>query len=107
LDRQFDVTVPDTAWVTDVSYIKTNEGFHYLAVVIDLNSRRVAGWSIQNRQTSDLVVQALLMAVWRRMPENNVLIHSDHLEHSMSRRSNCHDNAVAKSSSTSCSASVS
>ena len=77
LDRQFDVTAPDTTWVTDITYIKTNEGFAYLAVVIDLYSRRVVGWSIQSRQTTDLVLQALLMAVWRRKPRTRVLIHSD------------------------------
>ena len=114
LDRQFDVIAPDTAWVTDITYIKTTEGFAYLAVVIDLYSRRVVGWSMQSRQTTDLVLQALLMAVWRRKPAGRVLIHSDqgtqftsidwisflkqhNLEHSMSRRGNCHDNAVAES----------
>lgn len=114
LDRQFDVTAPDKVWVTDITYIKTYEGFAYLAVVIDLFSRRVVGWSMQSRQTTDLVLQALLMAVWRRKPEGKVLIHSDqgsqftsidwasflkqhNLEHSMSRRGNCHDNAVAES----------
>jgi putative transposase len=114
LDRQFDVTAPDTAWVTDITYIKTTEGFVYLAVVIDLYSRRVVGWSMQSRQTTDLVLQALLLAVWRRKPRGKVLIHSDqgsqfnsidwasflkqhNLEHSMSRRGNCHDNAVAES----------
>ena len=114
LDRQFDVTAPDTAWVTDITYIKTCEGFAYLAVVIDLYARRVVGWSMQSRQTTDVVLQALLMAVWRRKPKNKVLIHSDqgsqftsmdwasflkhhNLEHSMSRRGNCHDNAVAES----------
>lgn len=114
LDRQFDVIAPDTAWVTDITYIKTTEGFAYLAVVIDLYSRRVVGWSMQSRQTTDLVLQALLMAVWRRKPGGKVLIHSDqgsqftsidwasflkqhNLEHSMSRRGNCHDNAVAES----------
>jgi len=114
LDRQFNVTAPDTAWVTDITYIKTTEGFAYLAVVIDLYSRRVVGWSMQSRQTTDLVLQALLMAVWRRKPARKVLIHSDqgsqftsidwtsflkqhNLEHSMSRRGNCHDNAAAES----------
>ena len=116
LDRQFDVPAPDTAWVTDITYIKTNEGFAYLAVVIDLYSRRVVGWSIQNRQATDLVLQALLMAVWRRKPTRKVLIHSDqgsqftsidwasflkqhNLEHSMSRRGNCHDKPRSKASS--------
>ena len=114
LARQFDVAAPDKAWVTDITYIRTQEGFAYLTVVIDLYSRRVVGWSMQNRQTTDLVLQALLMAVWRRKPRNKVLIHSDqgsqftsmdwasflkahNLEHSMSRRGNCHDNAVVES----------
>ncbi|MCZ4292291.1 IS3 family transposase [Hoeflea alexandrii] len=114
LARQFDVEAPDRAWVTDITYIRTQEGFAYLAVVIDLFSRRVIGWSMQSRQTTDVVLQALLMAVWRRKPKSKVLIHSDqgsqftsmdwvaflkhhNLEHSMSRRGNCHDNAVAES----------
>jgi len=66
LDRQFDVGTPDRVWVTDITYIRTQEGFAYLAAVIDLYSRRVIGWSIQSRQTTDVVLQALLMAVWRR-----------------------------------------
>ena len=94
--------------------LRTNEGFAYLAVVIDLYSRRVIGWSMQSRQTTDVVLQALLMAVWRRKPKEKVLVHSDqgsqftsidwaaflkhhNLVHSMSRRGNCHDNAVAES----------
>lgn len=114
LQRQFNVGRPDRAWVTDITYIKTYEGFAYLVVVIDLFSRRVVGWSMQNRQTTDLVLQALLMAVWRRKPDSQVLIHSDqgsqftsiewvsflkqhNLKHSMSRRGNCYDNAVAES----------
>ena len=114
LDRQFDVDTPDRVWVTDITYIKTYEGFSYLAVVIDLYSRKVVGWAMQSRQPTDLVLQALLMAVWRRKPAGKVLVHSDqgsqftslewasflrqhNLEHSMSRRGNCHDNAVAES----------
>ena len=77
LDRQFDVDAPDRVWVTDITYIRTLEGFTYLAVVIDLYSRRVVGWSMHSRQTTDVVLQALLMAVWRRKPKNKVLIHSD------------------------------
>jgi putative transposase len=115
LDRQFDVAAPDKAWVTDITYIRTCEGFAYLAVVIDLYSRRVIGWAMQSRQTTEVVLQAQLMAVWRRKPRNQVLINSDQgsqfismdwasflkhhsLVHSMSRRGNCHDNAVAESS---------
>ncbi|WP_421904953.1 IS3 family transposase [Mameliella sp.] len=114
LDRQFDVEAPDKVWVTDITYIRTQEGFAYLAVVIDLFSRRVVGWCMRSRQSTDVVLQALLMATWRRKPKAEVLIHSDQgsqftsmdwaaflkahdLEHSMSRRGNCHDNAVAES----------
>jgi len=114
LNRRFEVDTPDQFWVTDITYIKTHEGFSYLAVVIDLYSRRVVGWAMQSRQPTDLVLQALLTAVWRRKPTEKVLIHSDqgsqftsiewasflkqhNLEHSMSRRGNCHDNAVAES----------
>lgn len=114
LDRQFDVEAPDRVWVTDITYIRTQEGFAYLAMVIDLYSRRVIGWSMQSRQTTDVVLQALLMAVWRRKPKAKVLIHSGqgsqftsmdwgaflcahNLEHSLSRQGNCHDNTVAES----------
>ncbi len=77
LDRQFDVEAPDKAWVTDITYIRTHEGFAYLAVVLDLFSRRVMGWAMQGRQTTNVVLQALLAAVWRRKPKNRVLVHSD------------------------------
>lgn len=114
LDRQFDVTAADKVWVTDITYVKTHEGWLYLAVVIDLFSRRVVGWSAQSRMSTDLALQALLAAVWRRKPKTKVMIHSDqgsqftsrewraflehhNLEASMSRRGNCHDNAVAES----------
>ncbi len=70
LDRQFDVAAPDKAWVTDITYIRTCEGFAYLAVVIDLYSLRVIGWALQSRQTTDAVLQALLMPAWRRKPRN-------------------------------------
>lgn len=114
LDRQFNPTQPNQLWVTDITYIRTHEGWLYLAVVIDLFSRLVVGWSMKSRITTDLVLDALLMALWRRSPKNKVLIHSDqgsqytshewqtflkhhNLESSMSRRGNCHDNAVAES----------
>ena len=114
LDRQFEVDAPDKVWVTDITYIKTHEGWLYLSVVIDLFSRRVVGWSAQPRMTTDLALQALLVAVWRRKPKAKVMIHSDqgsqftsrewqlflgqhNLDASMSRRGNCHDNAVAES----------
>ena len=114
LDRQFEVDAPNRTWVTDITYIRTHEGWSCLAVVIDLFSRRVVGWSMQSRMTTDLALQALLAAVWRRKPKQKVMIHSDqgsqftsgewqsflgkyNLEASMSRRGNCHDNAVAES----------
>lgn len=114
LDRQFEVDAPDRVWVTDITYIRTHEGWLYLSVVIDLFSRRVVGWSAQPRMTTDLALQALLAAVWRRKPKAKVMIHSDqgsqftsrewqlflgqhNLDASMSRRGNCHDNAVAES----------
>jgi putative transposase len=111
LARQFDVATPDRVWVTDITYIRTMEGFADLAVVLDFTSRRVVGWSMQGRQTNEVVLQAPHMAVWRRKPKRRVLIHPDqgwqftsmdwaaftrahNLEPSMSRRGNCHDNLV-------------
>jgi len=114
LDRQFDVDQPDQVWVTDITYIRTWAGFVYLAVVMDLCSRRIVGWSMNTSLHRDIVIDALLMAVWRRQPKTKVLVHSDQgsqygsfdcrsflekhsLEPSMSRRGNCWDNAVAES----------
>jgi putative transposase len=114
LQRQFNPQAPNESWVTDITYIRTHEGWLYLAVVLDLFSRRVVGWSMQSRITKELALDALLMAVWRRKPEGKVVVHSDQgsqytshdwdsflkahdLEGSMSRRGNCHDNAVAES----------
>jgi len=100
--------------VTDITYIRTQEGWLYLAVVLDLFSRQVVCWSMQSRIDRELVLSALLMALWRRKPTQPVLVHSDqgsqfssedwqaflkahNLVGSMSRRGNCHDNAVAES----------
>ncbi|MGK0404229.1 MAG: putative transposase, partial [Alcanivorax borkumensis] len=107
LQRQFNPQAPNESWVTDITYIRTHEGWLYLAVVLDLFSRRVIGWSMQSRITKELALDALLMAVWRRKPEGKVVVHSDQgsqytshdwdsflrahdLEGSMSRRGNCH-----------------
>lgn len=76
LDRQFNPTHPNQLWVIDITYICTHEGWLYLAVVIDLFSRLVGGWSMKSRMITDLVLDALLMALWRRKPKK-VLIHSD------------------------------
>jgi putative transposase len=112
LQRNFDVASPNMAWVTDITYIRTWQGWLYLAVVMDLFSRRIVGWSTRPTITRELVLDAALMAVRRRRPRRTV-IHSDqgsqygsddwrrfcktnHLEPSMSRRGNCWDNAVAE-----------
>ena len=114
LEQNFDVETPNQAWVTDITYIRTHEGWLYLAVVLDLFSRQVIGWSMRSRIDSELVMNALLMAVWRRHPKAPVIVHSDqgsqysshdwqdflkanHLVPSMSRRGNCYDNAAAES----------
>ena len=113
LKRQFTVTKPNRAWVTDITYIRTWQGWLYLAVVMDLYSRRIVGWATRATIHRELVLDAVLMAVRRRRPRR-ALIHSDqgtqygsdawrrfcktnHLEPSMSRRGNCWDNAVAES----------
>tara|TARA_R110001583_G_scaffold193987_1_gene363833 strand:+ start:771 stop:1214 length:444 start_codon:yes stop_codon:yes gene_type:complete len=77
LDRQFIVTVPNVACVTDITYLRTYEGWLYLAVVIDLFSRQVVGWSMKSRMTTELVLDTLLSAVWRRKPQGSVMVHSD------------------------------
>lgn len=114
LKQNFDVQEPNQVWVTDITYIRTYEGWLFLAVVIDLFSRQVIGWSMQPKMHVDLVLDALVMAVWRRKPKNDVIVHSDqgsqytssdwqtflkshNLTCSMSRRGNCYDNAVAES----------
>ena len=114
LNREFTVDAPNQAWVTDITYIRTWQGWLYLAVVVDLYARKVVGWSMKPSLSRELALDALLMAVWRRKPKTPVLVHSDqgsqygsddwqrfckanNLEPSMSRRGNCWDNAVAES----------
>ena len=114
LNRQFNVAGPDRAYVSDITYIYTQEGWLYLAVVIDLFSRKVVGWSMGARMTADLVCNALKMAIWQRKPARGLIVHSDrgsqYASHdyrkllkiygctgSMSRKGNCWDNAVAES----------
>ena len=114
LQQDFNVDAPDKVWVTDITYIRTHEGWLYLAAVIDLYSRKVVGWSMASRMQTSLALNALLMAVWRRKPAGKVIVHSDqgsqftshewrefltdhNLEASMSRRGNCYDNAVSES----------
>jgi putative transposase len=115
LCRQFSVPQPDAAWVSDLTYIWTGEGWLYLAVIIDLFSRRVVGWSMAEHMQTELVLTALQAALGQRSPSGAGLIfHSDRgsqyaslnfraallssgLTSSMSRRANCWDNAVAES----------
>ena len=77
LDRQFDASAPNQKWVADFTYIWSAEGWLYLAVVLDLYSRRVIGWSMKPEMTSQLVADALMMAVWRRGKPEAVMHHSD------------------------------
>jgi len=114
LNRQFEVDEPDTAWVGDITYLWTPEGWLYLAVLLDLYSRRVIGWALSTEMTQDLVLAALNRAIFERNPEAGLLHHSDRgsqytsndyrqrlmdrkLIASMSRKGDCWDNAVAES----------
>ena len=114
LDRKFDVDAPDVAWVTDITYVWTDEGWLYLAAILDLFSRRVVGHAMSKRIDRALVLEALRDAVGRRVPDAGLLHHSDRgsqyasgdyqdalaergITCSMSRKGNCWDNAVAES----------
>jgi putative transposase len=114
LDRGFAATQPNQKWTADFTYVWTAEGWLYVAVVIDLYSRRVVGWSMQAAMTAELVGEALLMALWRRGKPQALMHHSDRgsqyasdqfqrlmAEHgiacSMSRAGNCWDNAATES----------
>ena len=114
LDRQFEVAVPDRVWASDITYIPTRAGFVYLAVVLDLYSRRVVGWAMHSRLSAQLVAQALSQAYQRRRPGSGLLHHSDQdplysslvyqhllaeydMTASMSRKGNCWDNACVES----------
>lgn len=77
VNREFTVDAPDCVWVTDITYIRTWQGWLYLAVVLDLHSRAVVGWSMKPTIAKELVLDALMMAVWRRKPNQEVIVHSD------------------------------
>jgi len=114
LNREFEVAQPDQFYAADVTYIWTQEGWLYLAVVIDLCSRRVVGWSMSSRMKAKLVCDALQMALWQRRPKAGLIHHSDRgsqyaskafhrllkahgIKGSMSRKGDCWDNAVVES----------
>jgi transposase InsO family protein len=114
LDRQFAVQQPNQVYVGDITYIYTQEGWLYLAVVIDLFSRQVVGWSMAEHMKTKLVNDVLLMAIWMRKPAKGLLWHTDRgsqyaseahralleqygIRQSMSRRANCWDKAVSES----------
>lgn len=111
LNRKFDVEAPNLSWVSDITYIPTQQGWLYLAAVIDLYSRKVIGWGFSEKMTSELPIKALKMALGRRNPQFGLLHHSDRgsqyasfsyqnllqkngIVSSMSRKGNCWDNAV-------------
>jgi putative transposase len=114
LDRKFEVNAPNVAWVTDITYVWTSEGWLYLAAILDLFSRRVVGFAMSERIDRALVLEALAAAVGRRVPNAGLVHHSDRGSQyasndyqnalddlgvvcSMSRKGNCWDNAVAES----------
>ena len=114
LNREFTVQVPDKVYVGDITYLPTGEGWLYLAVVLDLCSRAVVGWSMANHMRAELVTQALSMAIGQRQPAAGLIMHTDRgsqygaesyrqlltqhgMQPSMSRKGNCWDNAVAES----------
>jgi len=114
LDRNFTPSAPNQVWTSDITYLWTDEGWLYLAIVLDLFNREVIGWSLKPRMTADIVTDALTMAWFRRKPAPGVLHHSDrgsqYASHafqdklaeygmvcSMSRKGNCWDNAPTES----------
>jgi len=114
LNRAFSVAQPDRFYVGDITYIRTQAGWLYLAVVIDLFSRKVVGWAMADHMRVALVNDALLMAIWKRKPAKGLVSHTDrgsqyasdshrlilqahHITQSMSRKGNCWDNAVSES----------
>jgi transposase InsO family protein len=114
LERNFLIDQPDRVWVGDITFIPTREGWLYLAVLLDIYSRRIVGWAMSDRQNRQLAIDALVMAIERRHPKPGMLHHTDqgllyatpdyrailkahHMIASMSKKGDCYDNAVAES----------
>lgn len=114
LNQDFTTSAPDQTWVADITYIPTQEGWLYLATVMDVYTRMIVGWAMDKRMTRELVINALHMAYWRRKPRAGLIHHSDRggqycsadyqdllkkygMQVSMSRKGNCWDNAVMES----------
>jgi putative transposase len=114
LERDFTAQEADTKWVTDITYIRTGEGWLYLTVVVDLFCAQVVGWSMSHRMDRQLVIQAVLMALWQKKNKGSVVLHSDRgsqftsheyqqflaghdITCSMSAVGSCYDNAAAES----------
>jgi putative transposase len=114
LERNFQPDRPDAIWCSDISYLWTTQGWLYLAIVIDLYSRKIVGWAMSKRLKTSLVTEALMMAYWRRKPTKGLIHHSDRgsqyasddyqklldsygMTCSMSRKGDCWDNAVVES----------
>jgi transposase InsO family protein len=113
LNREFNPSAPNQAWVADITYIRTRTGWLYLAAVLDLFSRKVVGWAMAPNMPAELVCSALQMAITQRQPPAGLIVHSDRgsqyaseayrdllvrhqLQGSMSRKGNCWDNGVPR-----------
>ena len=114
LNRNFVTNAPNKVWVSDITYIKTKQGWVYLCIIIDLFSRRIVGWECSDRINNELVLHTFLKTYWQRKPQKGLMFHSDRgsqytsndlkkvlrnleVTQSLSRKANCLDNAVAES----------
>ena len=114
LNREFSINKPNSRWVSDITYIPTREGWLYLAVIMDLFSRKIVGWSMASRMKENIVINALKMALLKRKTSRGLLLHSDRgsqyaasvyqallakhgIQCSMSRKGNCWDNSAMES----------
>lgn len=114
INQDFEATLPNQKWGADITYIKTGEGFLYLAIILDFFSRKIVGWAVSDSLKTDLCCQALKMALLRRNPPVELIHHSDRgvqyasseyrelllkykFSQSMSRKGNCYDNAMVES----------